>query len=150
MFIRVEKGSAVPVSRQIAEQVRAQCLSGALKAGDCLPPVRRLANQLAVNVNTVLRVYERLAADGLIEMRHGDGTYVLPQPDIGSSVRQLSEQRDQYTREFNALVGRGLLLGLRPAELRQMLTEAVSTEKQKQKSNAAPKSREHATSTSSN
>jgi GntR family transcriptional regulator len=125
MIIRIERGSSVPISRQIAEQVRAQCLSGTLKPGDCLPSVRQLARQLAVNVNTVFRVYERLAADRLIEMRHGDGTYVLPQAPV-AEASQLTAQRDQYAREFQALVRRGVLLGLTAAELRSMLTAAVA------------------------
>jgi GntR family transcriptional regulator len=126
MFIRVERGSSVPISRQIGEQIRAQCLSGALKPGDALPAVRRLAQQLAVNVNTILRVYERLAADKLVEMRHGDGTYVLPAAGKASGSRLLAEQRDQYTGELNAIVCRGLLLGLKPQELRRMVTSAVA------------------------
>ena len=88
--------------------------------------MRRLAQQLAVNVNTVLRVYERLAAEKLIEMRHGDGTYVLPSSTRADASRLLTDQRDQYTRELNALVRRGLLLGLKPHELRRMLTSAVA------------------------
>ena len=76
MFLRVQRGAAVPISRQIEGQIRAQILSGTVAAEDQLPSVRQLARELAVNVNTVLRVYERLAADGLIELRHGDGTYV--------------------------------------------------------------------------
>jgi GntR family transcriptional regulator len=126
MFIRVERGSSVPISRQIGEQIQAQCLSGTLKPGDSLPPVRRLAQQLAVNVNTILRVYERLAADRLIEMRHGDGTYVLPSATRASGSRLLAEQRDQYTCELNAIVRRGLLLGLKPHELRRMVTSALA------------------------
>jgi GntR family transcriptional regulator len=126
MFIRVERGSSIPISRQIGEQIRAQCLAGTLKAGDPLPAVRRLAQQLAVNVNTVLRVYERLAAEKLIEMRHGDGTYVLPAPARAEAGRLMADQRDQYTRELNALVRRGLLLGLKPHELRRLVTSAVA------------------------
>jgi GntR family transcriptional regulator len=126
MFIRVERGSSIPISRQIGEQIRAQCLAGTLKPGDSLPAVRRLAQQLAVNVNTILRVYERLAADRLIEMRHGDGTYVLPAAARASGSRLLAEQRDQYTCELNAIVRRGVLLGIKPHELRRMVTAAVT------------------------
>jgi GntR family transcriptional regulator len=126
MFIRVERGSSIPISRQIGEQIRAQCLAGTLKPGDSLPAVRRLAQQLAVNVNTVLRVYERLAAEKLIEMRHGDGTYVLPNSARAEATRLMADQRDQYTRELGALVRRGLLLGLKPQELRRMVTSAVA------------------------
>lgn len=126
MFIRVERGSAVPVSRQIAEQIRAQCLSGTLPPGSSLPSVRQLAHQLAVNVNTVFRVYERLAAEQLIEMRHGQGTYVLPPPAKGQASRQLASQREQFERDFHATVRRGLLLGLTAKEMRQMLTAGVA------------------------
>ena len=42
MFIRIEKGASTPISRQIAEQVRAQCLAQTLRAGDKLPSVREL------------------------------------------------------------------------------------------------------------
>lgn len=135
MFLRVERGSSIPISRQIAEQIRAQCLSGVVKPGDSLPSVRQLAQQLAVNVNTVFRVYERLAADKLIEMRHGDGTYVLPPP--AAANQRLNEQCTQYKREFEALVRRGLLLGLEPAELRRMLSAAVASERGRQREETA-------------
>lgn len=137
MFIRVERGSSVPLSRQIAEQIRAQCLSGTVRPGDALPSVRQLARQLAVNVNTVFRVYERLAAERLIEMRHGDGTYVLPQPAADGPSEQLDAQREQYVREFEALVRRGLLLGLSAADLRRLLTSEVAAMKSGKAANSA-------------
>ena len=126
MFIRVERGSSVPLSKQIDGQIRAQCLSGVLQPGDCLPSVRQLAKELAVNVNTVFRVYERLAAEGFIEMRQGDGTYVLPLVTTAQTQQQLAERRAQYTREFEAMVRGGLLLGITASELRRMLTSAES------------------------
>lgn len=126
MFIRIEKGSSTPISRQIAEQVRAQCVSGALQAGECLPSVRQLARQLAVNVNTVLRVYERLAADGWIEMRHGEGTFVLPASSLPKSDGEVRIERDQLARELSAVVRRGVLLGVSGPELRQMFATALA------------------------
>lgn len=134
MFLRIERGSSVPVSRQIAGQIRALCLSEALKPGERLPSVRELARELAVNVNTVVRVYESLAADRLVEMRHGDGTYVLPPAARSEAASQLAEQRDQYQREFQVLVRRGLLLGLSTTDLRGMLTAAVTAAKQERRS----------------
>jgi GntR family transcriptional regulator len=125
MFIRIEKGSSVPITRQLADQIRAQCLAGTLKPGERLPSVRELARDLAVNVNTVFRVYERLAAEQLIEMRHGDGTTVRPRPASDDTGQKLETQREQYTVEFDALVRRGLLLGLSAAELRRKLDTAL-------------------------
>lgn len=124
MYLRIERGSAVPVSRQIAEQIRAQCLSGTLSPGAALPSVRQLAQQLGVNVNTIFRVYEKLAADGLIEMRHGEGTFALP--PAASKASRLSAQTAQYVRDFSAVVRQGLLLGLAPAELRKLLAATLA------------------------
>jgi GntR family transcriptional regulator len=126
MYIRVEKGVSTPISRQILEQIRAQCLSGSLKPGQCLPSVRQLARQLVVNVNTVVRVYERLAAEGLVAMRHGEGTFVLPPRASTVIAAELNQQREQFAREFHALVRRGVLAGLSVPDLRRMLTAAAS------------------------
>jgi GntR family transcriptional regulator len=127
MFIRVEKGSSVPITRQVAEQIRAQCLSGTLPPGERLPSVRELARELAVNVNTIFRVYERLAADHLIEMRHGDGTFVLPRAASAKAARELETQRKQFSVEFDALIQRGLLLGLSAADLRRQLDGSLKS-----------------------
>ncbi|PQO26648.1 GntR family transcriptional regulator [Blastopirellula marina] len=129
MYIRIERGAATPISRQIAEQVRAQCLAGRLSPGERLPSVRQLAAELVVNVNTVVRVYEKLAAEGLVEMRHGEGTFVLPQSTGRGPSAELAEQREQYSREFRAIVRRGLLLGFNATELRKELTAAAAEAK---------------------
>lgn len=129
MYIRVEKGVSTPISRQITEQIRAQCLAGLLKPGQCLPSVRHLARELVVNVNTVVRVYERLAAEGLVEMRHGEGTFVLPPSKATEVAEELEQQREQLAREFQAAVRRALLLGLTVPELRRMLTAAAADAK---------------------
>ena len=50
---------------------------------DRLPGVRVLAHDLAINQNTVLRVYERLTMEGLLERKHGDGTFVWRVAAIG-------------------------------------------------------------------
>lgn len=126
MYLRIEKGASTPISRQIADQIRSQCLAGVLKAGQCLPSVRQLARELVVNVNTVVRVYERLAAEGLIELRHGEGTFVLPPPASTNVAAELKRLREQFSREFQGVVRRGLLAGFAVPELRRMLTAAAS------------------------
>lgn len=122
MLIRVEKGSSVPISRQIADQLRAQCLSKRLAAGAQIPSVRQLARELAVNQNTVLRVYERLSAEGLLEMRHGEGTFV------GSSIptAQLDSQRDQFFDELKQLARQGRMLGLDSPGMHALLDDALT------------------------
>ncbi len=124
MILRLQRGSPIPISRQIDAQIRAQILAGVLKPTDQLPSVRHLARELAVNVNTVLRVYERLASEGLIELRHGDGTYVAPQRK-GDLTSQLAVRRGDVAKEFDTLVRSSLMLGLTPAELQQLLAESI-------------------------
>ena len=121
MFIRIESTSGVPITKQIAEQVRAGCASGTLRPGDRLPSVRQLAQELAVNQNTVLRVYERLTSEGLLERRHGDGTYVAEQLPSG----QLQEQRELLRNEVARLVRRASALGVDGDELRELIDAAL-------------------------
>ena len=75
MRIRVETSSGMPITRQIAAQIRAQCASGVLQPGERLPSVRVLAAELAVNQNTILRVYERLTAQWILYCGHLQGSY---------------------------------------------------------------------------
>ncbi len=121
MFLHIERGSSTPISRQIAEQIAALCAAGSLKVGDQLPSVRQLARELTVNQNTVLRVYERLSADGLLDMRHGEGTFVAG----NASRRRFEKQRRQFLDELGLVVRRGLMLGISPEEVRQLCDEAL-------------------------
>ena len=72
----LDRGSVVPIYRQIYERLREQILAGALPEGTRLPPERALAERLAVNRSTVVHAYRDLAADGLIEQRVGSGSRV--------------------------------------------------------------------------
>ena len=136
MFVHIERGSSTPISRQIAEQISALCAAGSLKAGDQLPSVRQLARELTVNQNTVLRVYERLSADGLLEMRHGEGTFVAG----NASKRRYEKQRRQLIDELGLVVRRGLMLGIAPEDLRQLCDEALEANAALGSAEAAPTS----------
>lgn len=119
MIIRIEKTSGVPITRQIIDQIRTQCAAGALQAGDQLPSVRELARELAVNQNTILRVYERLEAEGLIERRHGAGTFVTEKAR-GNPMRL---QQTQLRQEAEAFVRHALALDLTQAEAVSLIKE---------------------------
>ena len=120
MIVRLEKSSGVPITRQILDQIRTQCATGALRPGDRLPSVRRLARDLTVNQNTILRVYERLEAEGLIERRHGAGTFVA---DCGGKDPMAAE-REQLDREIDALVHHAVALGLTSRDLKSAVARA--------------------------
>jgi GntR family transcriptional regulator len=53
MFLRIDPSSGMPITRQIAEQIRAHCAGGTLAPGDRLPSVRQLEAELAVHQNTI-------------------------------------------------------------------------------------------------
>jgi DNA-binding FadR family transcriptional regulator len=65
-----------------------------------------------------------LAADGLVELRHGDGTYVSQVAKRASSP-QLASKKKEFQAEFDGVVQRGLMLGVTPAELAEMLAKSV-------------------------
>jgi len=111
----------MPITRQIAAQIRAQCASGTLQPGERLPSVRVLAAELAVNQNTILRVYERLTAEGLLQRRHGDGTFVADRVPSG----QLRQQRKLLREQIARVVELAKTLGVEPEELHQLFQEML-------------------------
>ena len=121
MFLRIEKGSAVPISRQIADQIASLCASGGARPGERLPSVRELARELAVNQNTILRVYERLTGEGLLEMRHGQGTFVAD----GANKGRVSMHRARLFHELRQIARQAAGLGMSTDELHGLLAEAA-------------------------
>jgi GntR family transcriptional regulator len=119
MRIRVETSSGMPITRQISAQIRAQCASKALKPGDRLPSVRVLASELAVNQNTILRVYERLTAEGLLERRHGEGTFVADTVPSG----QMNAQRQVLSQQIARAAELAQTLGMDVKAVHRLLDE---------------------------
>ena len=66
----------MPIYRQIIDQIKYQVAAGTLKKGDKVPSVRELAATLAVNQNTILKVYSQLCTEKVLRIERGDGTYV--------------------------------------------------------------------------
>src|SRR5712692_7267354 len=75
-LISLDRGSAVPLYRQICQSLREAILSGELAEGVRLPTERALASELGVNRTTVMNAYNELASEGLIEGHVGRGTLV--------------------------------------------------------------------------
>jgi GntR family transcriptional regulator len=122
MFIRIESSSGVPILRQIADQIRSHAAAGAIAPGDRLPSVRQLARELAVNPNTILHVYERLTAEGLLERRQGDGTYVADTLPRGRA----KAQRELLEQEIDRLTHRAADLGVDSEDVHNMLDESFA------------------------
>ncbi|WP_029289450.1 GntR family transcriptional regulator [Cellulomonas sp. HZM] len=81
MLLRIDTSSPEPLFEQIGSQVRSLVARGDLAAGTRLPAARDLATSLDVNLHTVLRAYQDLRDDGVIELRRGRGAVVADVPD---------------------------------------------------------------------
>lgn len=75
-MFRIQPQSGVPMYLQLIEQVRHAIEIGALRPGDQLPGMRKLAEQLVMNPNTVAKAYREMEHAGLIVLRHGAGAFV--------------------------------------------------------------------------
>ena len=75
-MLSVQLDSPVPLGEQLVGGLRRLIASGSLRPGDELPPVRQLAADLGVNLNTVARAYRELESDGLVSTARGRGTRV--------------------------------------------------------------------------
>ncbi len=76
MQLHVSPNDGVPIYQQVVNQIKYLVASGRLNEGDQLLPVRKLAEQLIVNPNTVARAYRELEGEGIVESRRGSGVFV--------------------------------------------------------------------------
>ena len=79
MQIHITASDGVPIYLQVANQIKYLVAAGRLSAGEELPPIRTLAEQLVVNPNTIARAYRELEMAGIVEKRRTAGTYVSDQ-----------------------------------------------------------------------
>lgn len=108
MLFRVDPASAVPLGDQIAACVRGALADGGAEPGERLPAARELADSLGVNVHTVLRGYQRLREEGLIELRRGRGAVIVPGAEASDRAR--------LVERLQALVAEARSLGLTDEE----------------------------------
>jgi GntR family transcriptional regulator len=74
--IKIDPADGVPIYRQIVNQIRYSVASGLLEPGDELPTIRAFALRLKVTPNTIVKAYEELESAGIVQKRHGSGTFV--------------------------------------------------------------------------
>ncbi|MEW1975349.1 MULTISPECIES: GntR family transcriptional regulator [Microbacterium] len=116
MLIRIDAESSRPLFEQVASSVRGDILAGRLVPGDRLPSAREVAEALDINLHTVLRAYQQLRDEALIDLRRGRGAVV------SASAAPLAE----LASDVSALVHRAATLGITPATLAALVTEIES------------------------
>ena len=90
-----EWNDSQPIYRQLRDRVVAMILDGLLKEGDPLPSVRSVATESRVNPLTVLKAYQQLVDEGLVESRRGRGMYV----NQGAPALLLKDERERFLTE---------------------------------------------------
>src|SRR5258708_1761432 len=76
MLITINLDDPRPIYQQIVDAIKALIARGELPEGASLPPVRQVAADLGVNLNTVAAAYRELQREGLLTVRHGSGAVV--------------------------------------------------------------------------
>ena len=129
MQIRIDKSARVPIHGQIKEQIVGLIHAGQLKAGDQLPTMRELSIALAVNFNTVAHAYRALDAQGVIQTRRGEGTFVANTP----GEAEMRERRRQKLRSLAAaLFTEANRLGYAPDEVAQAVRDQLAQKPEEQ------------------
>src|SRR6478672_5915264 len=105
--ISITTGSTVPIYRQIVDQICRAIATGQLLAGEQLPSVRALAEQLVINPNTVARTYADLIREGVLEAQKGRGVFVARRRTVYTKTERLR----RLDPSLEAFVNEGLYLG---------------------------------------
>ena len=117
MRIIISNASPEPIYEQIARQIKAEIIAGALEEGAALPSIRGLAHDLQVSVITTKRAYDELEREGFLDSVGGKGTFVAAQ-----NPAFIREKRMTLVEEkLGAAVAEAQLLGVDLDELTEML-----------------------------
>src|SRR5215469_14418552 len=125
MFITIDPEDKRPIYRQIADEIKALIARGELSEGTQLPPVRQLAADLGVNLNTIATAYRELQDEGLIAIKHGSGAVV--------ASRTTSETREEeLRRSLRTVLTELVLSGRRHRDILRIVTEELGELTRKQ------------------
>jgi len=110
-------GNGAPIYRQLRDRVIAMILEGVLKEGEALPSVRNVAAEFRVNPLTVLKGYQQLVDEQLVEKRRGLGMFV----SAGARTALLTDERRRFVeQEWPRIRANIQRLGLSAEELLQI------------------------------
>jgi|ERR1035441_5873705 GntR family transcriptional regulator len=122
MELRVNFSSGVPIYLQLMEQIKHAVDTGAIRGGEQLPTIRKIAEELAMNPNTAAKAYRELEREGVIEVRHGSGAYVA-EPKTSSARTATIRLAGEVLR---LAIEKGIAAGLSESELRRVFENELS------------------------
>jgi GntR family transcriptional regulator len=117
IYISTQDG--VPIYLQIVNQVKYMVAAGRLRPGEQLPPVRKLAEELLINPNTVARAYRELEAAKVLSTRQGSGAYVADNASPLARREQTKILRDRVDQ----LLAEASHMGVQVDELVELLRQ---------------------------
>jgi GntR family transcriptional regulator len=120
MYITIDETDARPIYQQIVDEIKAIIAAGELPEGSSLPPVRQVAADLGVNLNTIAFAYRRLQKEGLIRVRHGSGAVV-----VARVISQGNQERLQA--KLMPVLTDMVLSGLTKTEVLALVNEGLNT-----------------------
>lgn len=118
IFLTVLPDDSRPIYQQVADGIKELIAHGRLAEGTSLPPVRQLAADLGVNLNTIATAYRELQKDGLIAVKHGSGSVV-------TSRTANERSHDELVRPLRAALTELILAGLSPAKIQNIVTREL-------------------------
>jgi GntR family transcriptional regulator len=89
LFLTIDANDKRPLYQQIADGIKGLIAGGALREGMPLPPVRQVAGDLGVNLNTIAVAYRQLQEEGLLTVRHGAGAVVSARRSRATEASEL-------------------------------------------------------------
>jgi GntR family transcriptional regulator len=123
MFIVIDESDKRPIYRQVADEIKALIARGELAEGASLPPVRQMAGDLGVNLNTIAAAYRDLQSEGLITVRHGSGAVVTSRTTSPESGGQTDAE---LRKPLRAALTQFSLAGLKRAEILSIVTDELN------------------------
>jgi GntR family transcriptional regulator len=118
MYITIDERDGRPLYQQLVDEIKTLIARGELAQGTSLPPVRQVAADLGVNLNTVAFAYRRLQKEGLIRVRHGSGAVVISQT-LGAN------QEDRLRSQLRTALTQLVLAGLKQPEIKALINEEL-------------------------
>lgn len=115
--------SSRPIYLQIIERVQMDIITGRYQPGDKLPSVRDLAQEAAVNPNTMQKALSELERSGLIYSQRTSGRFITEDKEL---IHQM--KKELAAAEVSAFVAHMKQLGVTPEEIRQLLAETIEEE----------------------
>ena len=127
MFLTIDTSDRRPIYQQVADAIKSLIARGELQEGAPLPPVRQLAADLGVNLNTIAVAYRQLQSEGLLTVKHGSGAVVASLTTIEQSDDELRNPlRNALTGLILAGLPKSKILGIVNDELRALTRGAKS------------------------